>query len=182
MNVNGAPLQGEMVDYAICLESDSTESMFNSMRSTMQLESTTSQYINHTSFEPVRFRPIAVSIKMIFLIVMPWPGNPPPLQAATVSSILLCLPYALSLTSFYKNPPLPPSLTCTSFLPSLLPLPVLRTSDDLSHPFPSQRLPHFCTASPSSLLPSPITNHQSPSPHSLTQGSSCLMNVFESLS
>ena len=52
-----------MVDYAICLEIDQTEPLFNRMRTAMQFEPPESQYINHTSFEPVRFRPIAVSIE-----------------------------------------------------------------------------------------------------------------------
>lgn len=52
-----------MVDYAICMESDPAEPMFNRIRSTLQLEPTNHQYINHTSFEPVRFRPIAISIQ-----------------------------------------------------------------------------------------------------------------------
>lgn len=52
-----------MVDYAICLESDSAEPLFERMRSTMQFDPISSQYINHTLFEPVRFRPIAVSIE-----------------------------------------------------------------------------------------------------------------------
>ena len=63
MNISGVSLQGKMVDYAICLEPDSAEPMFNRMRSTMQFDPLTAQYINHTSFEPVRFRPIAVSIE-----------------------------------------------------------------------------------------------------------------------
>lgn len=52
-----------MVDYAICLEIDQSEPLFDRMRAALQSESTESQYINHTSFEPVRFRPIAVSIE-----------------------------------------------------------------------------------------------------------------------
>lgn len=52
-----------MVDYAIYLESGPTEPIFNRMRTAMQLESTDSQYINRTAFEPVRFRPIAVGIE-----------------------------------------------------------------------------------------------------------------------
>lgn len=52
-----------MVDYAICLEAGPTGPIFNRIRAVMQLEPTDSQSIYHTSFEPVRFRPIAVSIK-----------------------------------------------------------------------------------------------------------------------
>lgn len=62
-NVNGDSLQGKMVDYAICLELDPAEPMFDRMWNTMELEPTSHQYINHTSFDPVRFRPIAVSIE-----------------------------------------------------------------------------------------------------------------------
>ncbi|MCJ1346854.1 hypothetical protein MMC31_005072 [Peltigera leucophlebia] len=62
MNVNGTRLGGKMVDYTICLEADPTEPIFNRMMNVMQLESPDSQYITHTSFEPVRLRPIAVSI------------------------------------------------------------------------------------------------------------------------
>lgn len=63
-DVSGTRLGGKMVDYAICLESGPTEPIFNRMRTAMQIESTDSQYINQTSFEPVRFRPIAVSIEV----------------------------------------------------------------------------------------------------------------------
>ena len=52
-----------MVDYDICLEPDSAEPMFKRMRETLRLELVNSHYINHTSFEPVRFRPIAISIE-----------------------------------------------------------------------------------------------------------------------
>lgn len=62
-NVNGKRVSGKMVDYAICLEIDHSEPLFNRMRSALRFESTESQYINHTSFEPTRFRPIAISIE-----------------------------------------------------------------------------------------------------------------------
>ncbi|KAI4130379.1 MAG: hypothetical protein LQ347_003410 [Umbilicaria vellea] len=62
-HVNGMFLQGKMVDYAICLESDSADPMFDRMRNALRSEPLNLQYINHTSFEPVRFRPIAVSIE-----------------------------------------------------------------------------------------------------------------------
>lgn len=61
-NINGARLGGKMVDYVICLEADPTEPIFNRMMNVMQLEPPDSQYTKHTSFEPLRFRPIAVSI------------------------------------------------------------------------------------------------------------------------
>jgi hypothetical protein len=62
-NANGTMFQGKMVDYAICLEYPRVEPMFGRIRSTLQLEPTNLQYINHTSYEPVRFRPIAISIE-----------------------------------------------------------------------------------------------------------------------
>lgn len=54
---------GRMVDYAICIEADIIEPMFNRIMNILRLEPSDSQYINHTAFEPVRFRPIAVSIE-----------------------------------------------------------------------------------------------------------------------
>lgn len=52
-----------MVDYAICLEFNETEPIYKRMLTALELEPPDNQYINHTSFEPVRFRPIAVSIE-----------------------------------------------------------------------------------------------------------------------
>lgn len=52
-----------MVDYALYLEADRTEPIFDRMLSAMELETPGCQYINHTSFEPVRYRPIVVSIE-----------------------------------------------------------------------------------------------------------------------
>lgn len=52
-----------MVDYALCLEEDCTQPTFTRILSAMELETPDSQYINQTSFEPVRYRPIVVSIE-----------------------------------------------------------------------------------------------------------------------
>ena len=52
-----------MVDYALCLEADRTEPTFSRMLTAMELETPGCLYINHTSFEPVRYRPIVVSIE-----------------------------------------------------------------------------------------------------------------------
>lgn len=54
---------GRMVDYAICIKADMIEGMFNRIMNILQLKPPNSQYINHTAFEPVRFRLIAVSIE-----------------------------------------------------------------------------------------------------------------------
>ena len=62
-NVSGSRMGGRMVDYAICLEADLDEPMFNRIVNILRLEPPDSQYINHTAFEPVRFRPIVVSIE-----------------------------------------------------------------------------------------------------------------------
>lgn len=52
-----------MVDYAICLEGELIEPMYERIMNIMGLDPPGSQYINHTALEPVRFRPIAVSIE-----------------------------------------------------------------------------------------------------------------------
>lgn len=62
-NANGTMFQGKMVDYAMCLEYGRAEPIFGRIRNTLQFEPTNCQYINHTSYEPVRFRPIAISIE-----------------------------------------------------------------------------------------------------------------------
>lgn len=53
-----------MVDYAICIEADIIEPMFNRIMNILRLEPPDSQYINHTAFEPVRFRPISIESKV----------------------------------------------------------------------------------------------------------------------
>lgn len=63
MNKNGTRIEGKMVDYAICLEFCETEPIYKRMLTALKLEPPENKYINHTFFEPVRFRPIAVSIE-----------------------------------------------------------------------------------------------------------------------
>lgn len=52
-----------MFDYTIYLEADHTEPTFSKMLIAIELESPACLYINHTSFEPVWYRPIVVSIE-----------------------------------------------------------------------------------------------------------------------
>lgn len=57
-------MRGRTVDYALCLEADRTEPTFSRMLTAIELETPGYLYINHTSsFEPVRYRPIVVSIE-----------------------------------------------------------------------------------------------------------------------
>lgn len=61
MTIRGTQMGGRTVDYALCLEADRTEPTFSRMLTAMELETPGYLYITHTSFEPVRYRPIVVS-------------------------------------------------------------------------------------------------------------------------
>lgn len=54
---------GRMVDYALCMQADRAVPTFYRMLTAMELETSECHYINHTPFEPVRYRPIVVSIE-----------------------------------------------------------------------------------------------------------------------
>lgn len=54
---------GRIVDYALCLQADRAVPTFYRMLTAMGLETSECHYINHTPFEPVRYRPIVVSIE-----------------------------------------------------------------------------------------------------------------------
>jgi len=72
------------------------------------------------------------------------------------------------LTSFYKNPLHPPPRPVHLSLLPYSPCPYF--ARQATSPAPSfQRLPRFCAASPSSLLPSPIVDRRSPSLRGLTR-------------